>query len=433
MAFLFAIMLSLSAFLIGYSIYDFGKKNFLRETEEILDIEIANIIFNTLNFDINDKINYLSRKSLIKEKTLYHYTDVDNNYLAGNFANPNLENAFTIKKGVIGLNLFKNGEESRFAGKTHTFEDGSKILVSKNINNLVSSYKKLRLYSIITFFFMIIVVMISFFLSTFVVSRINIIANTAKSIIQSGDLSKRIVVDSKWDDMSYLSQTLNQMLEKIQTLMNGIKNVTNNIAHDLRTPLARLRNNLESLDTEKKQDVQHLVNECDNIIGIFNSLLQINKVEKGNILKQKQELKLNQIIEDVIDLYGPIAEQKNIQVVNLSKTEHIIYADRNLIFQMIANLVDNGIKYSKENSLINIDLQNSKEFITFSIADQGVGVKENELDKIFDRFYRTEQCRSTPGNGLGLSLVKAIVDLHSAKINVENNNPGLKISVSFKA
>ena len=433
MALLFAVMLSFSAFLIGYTLYDVSKQNFLRETEEILNNEIENITFNTLHNDINARIKYLSRKSSHIDSPLYYYTDGNGKYLTGNFTPPPLDKTYDIKEGIVGITIKINGKDSNLAGKIYTFEDGSKILVSKNINTAIESHRKLRFFSIITFFFIIIVVLISFFLSTFVVSRINKISNTAKSIINLGDLSKRIEIDSNWDDMSYLSSTLNQMLSRTENLMNGIKNVTNNIAHDLRTPLARLRNNIESIDYKNiDQDIiKSLTNECDNIISIFNSLLKINKVEKGEKLASDEKVELNKLVKDVIELYAPIAENKNITIVTLQGDNCVINADRNLIFQLTANLIDNSIKFSNDGGQIQINLSKIDNKVKFEISDNGIGVNEKDLNNIFDLFYRSQKSRSTPGNGLGLSLVKAIAEFHSAKILLENNNPGLKIIILF--
>jgi signal transduction histidine kinase len=265
------------------------------------------------------------------------------------------------------------------------------------------------------------VVIISFVLSIFVVSRINNIGVTAKEIIETGDLSRRISIDTKWDDLSNLAHLLNGLLERAEHQVDDIRQVTDSIAHDLRTPLTRLKNQLELAK------LPEIAAEADRIIETFNALLRISNIEKGKNRGEFKEHDLYNIVADVIDLYEPLVEQKNIELTrNLESFKYS--CDKDLLFQAAANLLDNAIKFTPKNGKIEVVLQDG----VLSIADTGMGVADADKDKVFTRFFRADSSRNTAGNGLGLSLVAEVIKLHKARIKLEDNQPnGLKVVVSF--
>ncbi|APC95270.1 his Kinase A domain protein [Francisella tularensis subsp. novicida] len=276
------------------------------------------------------------------------------------------------------------------------------------------------------------VVIISYLISVFVVKKINHIASSAAAIVNTQDFSQRIKSNTNWDDLSNLANILNILLANIEELLVDIKSVSNNIAHDLKTPLTRLKNKLEDLEqTNPTKDSSDALAECNQLLDIFNSLLRLNRLEHGRESLTKKRLDIKNIIDDAIELYDPIFEQKNIQLQTniLAKKLNL---DKNLIFQSIINILDNCYKYSKDNSEISINtkIQNSKYII--EIADQGIGINNENTDKIFERFFREEKSRSQTGNGLGLALVKKIIQLHDGDIIAQNNKPqGLKMIISL--
>lgn len=276
------------------------------------------------------------------------------------------------------------------------------------------------------------VVIISYLISVFVVRKINHIASSAASIVNTQDFSQRIKSNTNWDDLSNLANILNILLANIEDLLLDIKSVSNNIAHDLKTPLTRLKNRLENLEhTNPSKDIVEALAECNQLLDIFNSLLRLNRLEHGRENLIKKRLDIKNIIEDAIELYEPIFEQKNIQL-QTNILPRNLNIDKNLIFQSITNILDNCYKYSDHNTEISITtkIQNSKYII--EIADQGIGINNENTDKIFERFFREEKSRSQTGNGLGLSLVKKIIQLHDSYIIAKNNNPqGLKIIISL--
>ncbi|MFO0389434.1 MAG: sensor histidine kinase [Alphaproteobacteria bacterium] len=282
---------------------------------------------------------------------------------------------------------------------------------------------------IIVIVLMSLVVLVSFIISHFVVNRINTIAQTARDIIDTGDLSQRIQINTKWDDLSNLAQLLNHFLDRNEALMDGIREVSNNIAHDLRTPLTHLRNQIEDMKSRdvNENDMEDLLTEADQILVVFNSLLRISNIEKGTRYQAFEEVDLHALLGDVVELFEPVAEEKNIQVLHKKSSDITINGDRHLLFQMFANIVSNSIKFSPVGSDVIISATPSEVII----ADRGTGIADAEKELVFRRFYRSDASRSTEGNGLGLSLAKAIIDLHQGSIALEDNHPGLRVRVKL--
>lgn len=277
---------------------------------------------------------------------------------------------------------------------------------------------------------MSLVVLVSFIISRFVVSRINMIAKTARDIMDTGDLSQRIQIDTKWDDLSNLAQLLNRFLERNESLMDGIREVSNNIAHDLRTPLTHLRNQIEDMKSRDlhEHDMDELLAEADQILAIFNSLLRISNIEKGKRYQAFEKIDLHALLGDVIELFEPVAEEKNVRIHHKKSSDIGVKGDRHLLFQLFANILSNAIKFSPHGSDVIISATASEVIV----ADNGTGIADAEKELVFQRFYRSDASRNAEGNGLGLSLVKAIIDLHQGNIMMEDNHPGLRVRVRLQ-
>ncbi len=431
MAVLFTILLGISAVFLGYSLYDFGQKNFMRETEDAINIEIEHIIISLgKNHSTQNIEQYISKRAEEKLNPVYYFQDKDGARLAGHLNNMP-EDVTLLKEGVVSFR--HDTKQVLYAAKMHTFENGSKLLVARDINDINKSYERLKLFSIMIMVFMLMVILVSFFISLFVVSRINMIAGTAKNIMDTGDLSKRISIKGNWDDLSNLAQVLNSLLDRIEALMQGIRSTSDNIAHDLRTPLTRLRNHLEDLKGNKnnESDLDSLINEADHILGTFNSLLRITNIEKSARSQNFITVNIGEIIEDVIALYEPLAEDRSLSISSNICDDVFISGDKDMLFQAFANLVDNAIKFSSKNGHIKIELSRDAKQSIFVLADNGCGVSEQERERVFDRFFRADYSRSEPGTGLGLSLVKAVLDLHQAEISLNDNKPGLRVDIKF--
>jgi len=298
-----------------------------------------------------------------------------------------------------------------------------------------SDISALTLYAIVTLLMAIAASL--FYLSFYVTKRINTILHTAETIIHTGDLSARIPIDNRWDDLSMLSEIINRMLAKIEESVFTTRIVSDSIAHDLRTPLTRLRNRIEALQhqpckaQETQAHMQSLITECDAILGTFQALLRISRIETQHKKDRFVSVPLKHVLEDVIELYEPLASEKNITLhANLMELNRI--GDRDLLFQCFANIIDNAIKHTPENGHISIDLTHDGRQIHLNIADSGPGIDESLKERVFLRFFRADTTRQTPGNGLGLSLVSAVIKLHGAHISLNDNTPtGLIVHITL--
>lgn len=261
--------------------------------------------------------------------------------------------------------------------------------------------------------------------------------NQATRSIMSGDLSRRMPVTDRNDDFDQVADNLNQMLDRIQTLMEDIRRVSDNIAHDLRTPLARLRQHLEEARQEEDPNSRSAANlessirEADSLLATFNALLRIARIEAGQITAGFGSLDFRTLLDDVVEFYEPLAEEKSQQLSVELRDNIDTLGDRDLLFQALANVIENAIKYTPEDGHISISLARSGEQAVITIADNGPGIPETERERVFRRFYRLDQSRSTVGNGLGLSMVSAIVGMHNGEITLMDNHPGLKIEMRF--
>lgn len=287
------------------------------------------------------------------------------------------------------------------------------LFVGRNINDLYSAQWLGKTFSWVIIVLLCLLGIVSFTVALYVVKRINRMSQTADNIISTGSLEERLDIDSNWDDLSRLSMVFNHMLDTIESSVNNIKTVTDSIAHDLRTPLARLRNTLERIDDEQLR--HDTTQEADNLLNMFNSLLRISGLESNHKKDGFTTTQINRVVEDVVDLYYPLAEEKNI-ALTFDINSVSLFADPNLLFQAVANIVDNAIKYSPTGGDVTVELTTTATNAIIIINDSGIGVTEHDIVNLERRFYRADGSRTTPGNGLGLSLVSAIVRLHGGHV-----------------
>ena len=265
--------------------------------------------------------------------------------------------------------------------------------------------------------------------------RLEAINETSRRIIR-GDLSQRIPKRGTGDDYDQLAENLNGMLDVIERLMEDVRRVSDNIAHDLRTPLTRLRHRLESLkhasDTDQSA-LESALADADGLLATFNALLRIANIESGRRITAFQDLSLDAVVSDVIELYEPLAEARGLTLEIDTRAGVNVRGDRDLLFQAVANLLDNAIKYTPAGGRVTVTTSSHQGTARLVVRDDGPGIPEYAREKVFRRFFRLEQSRNTPGNGLGLSLVEAVARLHGANIRLTDGNPGLEVIVDFPA
>ncbi len=276
-----------------------------------------------------------------------------------------------------------------------------------------------------------------------VLRRVDAASNTARSIMQ-GNLAQRIPITGRNDEFDRLSQNLNAMLDRIQDLMAGLKNVSDNIAHDLKTPLHRLRTRAEralqsSRSPEKLEEaLGTVIEEADTLIQTFDALLSIARLEAGSRSKSFGPLNICALIRDVADLYEPAAEERGLSLRLSCSGDVMMAGEKHLIGQALANLLDNAIKYAlpaprteasegAKQSDVEIGLEDKGDTVDIVISDRGPGIPKKDRERVLQRFVRLQPSRSIPGSGLGLSLVAAVARLHDGSVSLEDNEPGLRI------
>jgi signal transduction histidine kinase len=260
----------------------------------------------------------------------------------------------------------------------------------------------------------------------------------------AGDLSGRLPVAGTGDELDRLADNVNAMLDRIEALMRGLKEVSDNIAHDLKTPLTRLRNRCEQAlrsatgEASYRAALESTIAESDDLIRTFDALLMIARAESGQARENMTEFDASEIARDVGELYEPVADEKGIALKIDAPAAAPVRGNRELVSQALANLIDNAIKYAGTNGKVNgvpaeivVKAGNDGERITLSVADRGPGIPDADRGRVVERFVRLEQSRSEPGSGLGLSLASAVARLHGGELKLEDNHPGLRTTIAL--
>jgi signal transduction histidine kinase len=268
--------------------------------------------------------------------------------------------------------------------------------------------------------------------------RIETISRTARDIM-AGDFSRRIPVRGTGDEFDHLVRSLNAMLERNQAAMESVRQVSNDIAHDLRTPLTRLRQRLDLAQRrarsveEWRRAAEGCISDMDAILETFGGLLRIAQIESGMPTRRFTKVDLSELLRTVIEVYQPMAEEKEQPFTADIAFGLTVWGDGELLTQMIANVIENAMKHSPTGASINLVTSESPSTIAVAVSDSGPGIPAEERARVFRRFYRLERSRRTPGSGLGLSLVEAIAALHQIGIELTDNGPGLRVTLRFHA
>lgn len=273
-----------------------------------------------------------------------------------------------------------------------------------------------------------------------VLKRIDAITDTSTKIM-SGNLSERVAVTRRNDEFDRLATSLNDMLDRIEQLMQGLKEVTDNVAHDLKTPLTRMRNKAEAAlrtgvaPEDRQKALETTIEESDQLIRTFNALLMIARVEAGTPSGAFSDIDISAVVADVAELYSPVAEDANMELKTDIDDGIHLHANRELIGQALVNLVENSIKYAggerATDRAIILSVKEADEHVVIEVSDNGPGIPEGDRGHVVERFVRLEKSRTEQGSGLGLSLVSAVARLHKGAFKIEDNNPGVRAIIEL--
>ncbi|MEO0672511.1 MAG: ATP-binding protein, partial [Pseudomonadota bacterium] len=266
----------------------------------------------------------------------------------------------------------------------------------------------------------------------------------ASEEIMAGDLKRRLAVSRNQDEIDELACAVNRMLDRIGDLMTGLKDVSDNIAHDLKTPLNRMRARTESVlrsarsEADLRDGLEQTIDDADGLIRTFNAMLVVARLEAGAVARSFEAFDLSALASDVVELYAPLADEQGSQLNLAAADGCLIDGNRNLITQVATNLLENALKYGRpancsKRQTIDVEVRRERGRVVLTVSDNGPGIPVSDRARALDRFGRLEASRTTPGSGLGLSLVRAIAGLHGATLALEANNPGLRVVVTFDA
>jgi signal transduction histidine kinase len=430
-----------AASLLGYFALN-TRRLITEQITNTVDAEITGLGEQYKQGGIRRLVIVVDLRSRRPGSSLYLVTTATGEGLAGNVGS--LEPGVLDNPGWLETSYRRleapEGIEHRALVRVVQLGGGFRLLVGRDLE------ERERLYGIISnagrWSFAVVVVLGlvgGFFVSRRVLKRIDAMTDTAQTIM-AGDLAGRLPVAGTGDELDRLAEHLNAMLDRIESLMGGLKEVSDNIAHDLKTPLTRLKNRCEQAlrnaktDSDYRAVLEATMEESDDLIRTFDALLMIARAESGQARDNMTDFDAAEIARDVSDLYEPLAEEKGLVLKVEASVAAPIHANRELVSQALANLVDNAIKYAAPEAgkvngtpaAIVVEASNEGDRILLTVADTGPGIPEADRGRVVERFVRLEQSRSEPGSGLGLSLAAAVARLHGGELKLEDNQPGLR-------
>jgi signal transduction histidine kinase len=433
-----------AVFLLGYFAWN-TQRLITQQITETVDAEITGLSEQYRQGGIRRLVVVVEARARRPGSSLYLVTTFTGEALAGNVG--------SLVPGVLDKpgwaeTLYRRQDESEGAEhhvlvRVFQLPGGFRLLVGRDLE------ERERLQRIITdagrwSIALVIVLGLGggFFVTRRVLKRIDAMSETTRRIM-AGDLGGRLPIAGTGDELDRLASNLNAMLERIEALMRGLKEVSDNIAHDLKTPLTRLRNRCEAAlrhaasEADYRAALEATIEESEGLMRTFNALLMIARAESGQARDDMTEFDAAEIARDVGELYEPLADQKGLALKVEAPRPAPVRGNRELISQALANLVDNAIKYAKPHAEavngaeILVTAQGEGDRILLAVADRGPGIPQADRGRAVERFVRLEQSRSEPGSGLGLSLAAAVAHLHAGELRLEDNAPGLKAVIAL--
>jgi signal transduction histidine kinase len=412
---------------------------------EAIDAEVRSLEEQYSAGGIRRLIEVVESRAQQPGSNLYLITSFNGATLAGNVTD--VGNVTLSKAGWSEISYRRTDEaadtqhDSRALVRVSIFPGGFRLLVGRDIEER----EKLReILATPARWSLVLIVILGIaggvFVTRRVMKRIDSMTATSDQIML-GDLSGRLAVTGSGDEFDRLANSLNAMLGRIENLMGGLKHVSDNIAHDLKTPLTRLRNRAEEAlratrnEAELKKALESTIEESDNLIRTFDALLMISRAEAGELRKAMTDFDAAEVAQDVAELYEPVAEEAGITVSVTAGEALPVRGSRELVSQALANLVDNAIKHGADTSgsEVTIAAHKAGDRIELVVGDRGQGIPEVDRLRVLERFVRLEASRSRPGAGLGLSLAQAVARLHGGELRLEDNLPGLKVTLAIPA
>ncbi len=373
----------------------------------------------------------------VDDDAIYEVTDPAQQWVAGNLGSwP----ASVLNPGVFyELQVTRAGAKSLADVRRYDLPGGFRLLVGRDVRGRVELR---RLLTNALFSSMLVIAALGA-VGAFVIRKLfrRMVAEVSATAdaIAGGDLTPRVRRSGRGDEFDRLAESINTMLERIAKLMDGVRQVSNAIAHDLRTPITRARARLEDAalhagsESELRTGVERAVADLDNVTAVFHALMRIAEIEVGARRSAFAEVDLGPMLADLAELYGAVAEEHGLALRLAVPDTLTILGDRDMLQQAVANLLDNAIKFSPDGGVIRLQASRADRQVRISVADEGPGIPEADRPRATERFFRGETARSTPGSGLGLALVQAVAMLHEGNLLLDDARPGLLATIAVPA
>lgn len=428
-------LFAISAVVLVFYVTDMTTSLLTNQTKQVVQDELKVLGNFYRRGGVALLITHIDRRSREPSANLYTIAAPNGSILAGNVASlqPGILDRQGWTERPFSYRRFyqPEGEPGHQALAEVIFlPNGMRVLVGRDLGEPTQFRTTIRRSLAIALGIMVVgALLIWFFIGRGALHRIDRVSHASQKIM-AGDLSQRLPVSGSGDEFDRLSGALNAMLGRIEKLNEGLRQVSDNIAHDLKTPLTRLRNRAEAAlsgaedAAEYRAAMEDMIDESDQLIRTFNALLTISRVEAGSAAAEMNDVDLSQIARDTEELYEPVAEEAGVQLSSAIADGIHVSGNRELIGQAFSNLIDNAIKYSADNQVeaeVVICLENVDGKKVLSVRDNGPGIPENRRQDVIKRFVRLDESRSKPGTGLGLSLVEAIMDMHGGQLVLESN------------
>ena len=419
------------------------KELFDDQIDQTVEAEIAGLSEQYRQGGIRRLVETVERRANQPGSSLYLVTTFAGERITGNVAQlpfgvlerPGLiETRYARTDGVVA--------EHRALARIFLLPGGFRLLVGRDLEDR-EALRGMMLRALLTSLGWLVLIGTAggIFVAMRVLRRVDAMSASAQTIM-SGDLSQRLPRTGSGDELDRLATSLNAMLERIGELMKGLQEVSDNIAHDLKTPLTRLRNGVdEALRSAQSPDdyracLEKVVEESEGLIRVFNALLMIARLESGAAQEAMQHFDVAEVARDVAELYDAVAEEQGVMLTLDADGPLMLRGGRELIGQALANLVDNAIKHGQPQDsdaqvVVNIAARRMGNRIELTVADRGPGVAAQDRARVLERFMRLEGSRSRPGSGLGLSLASAVARLHHGALRLDDNEPGLRVTIDL--
>jgi signal transduction histidine kinase len=436
LALTFAFLFMLAFVLSGAIVYQMMSADLAERLDETIRETYSVVTATYADNDLEDLVATIESHAKLspRKKQLFSLTDAAGNRLAGNFTAAGLPDGFSMFEAVLP-GVPPDTEYRAYSGSV----GGNNLTVAFSL----SETEELEQVALMSFGWATLIitglaVAGGALLASRVQRRLDGIAATMVDV-SHGRLDTRIPLTGKGDDIDTVSNQVNAALDRLSALVEGMKQVSANIAHDLKTPLNRLQMILDTA-SEKNLSGKNVASELAEahaeslqINETFDALLRIAQIEAGARRARFTDVDLNEILQTIAEIYADVAEDdgKSLSLAQRQETTDRIHGDRELLTQMFANLVENALRHCPSGTSIKLSVTRQGERVVASVADNGPGIPAEEREKVFQRLYRMDHSRSTPGSGLGLSLVRAIAELHGASIALDDCRPGLAVVVSF--